>query len=801
MLKNYLKVAVRSLLKNKSFSIINVFGLAISMSVCIVVIMLIADQVSYDRYNSKADKIYRINTERDDTNDLINIFATAPLPLADKLQSEYSSVKNAVRIRRGFGNSWIGIGDDVNIPIGGFFVDPSFLDVFEYELEYGNPEVALSTPNSVVLTKKAAEKLFDVENPVGEFIKVGELGEYKVTGVLRPLSGKSHIVFEALASMSSVTNLEADSTLSSTLNEWKNSTSGWVYLELNEKSTSSQVEQEIAEINKEIYANMEDRNYRFYLQGITAITPGPLLGNQIGPGLPYVFVYFLAGLALIIMLSACFNYTNLTIARSLTRAKEIGIRKVSGAFKRQIFSQFIWEAIVISLAALFFSFVFLIGLKPAFENLQFASLLNWKLDSTPMAYVASLVFSIAVGLSAGLFPAIMLSSFKPISVLGGLSNVKLFSKTGLRKALIVAQFTLSLVFIISTTLVYQQLDYMLGANYGFNKENILNVRLNNAPFESLKTELDNYSSVKNVAISSHIPASGITYNADTKLDLNNEESIDLAYFAVDEGYIENMGLTLLAGKNFEPQSQENAEKYVILNNTAIDEFDLISPKDAIGELIYVDDSIALQIIGIVADYNHQTMMSTIAPMALRYFPERFSLIQVAYSTGSRNQAMADVKTAWDKINPTYKLDIKDFDEELKSFYQLTFGDLVSVVGFIAFIAIIVSCLGLLGMATYTTETRLKEVCIRKVLGAPNDRIAVLLSKGFLVLLLVAVVLAVPLSYFLNSLWLNNIAYRVEISPVTILSSTLIILILGVLTIGSQVMKAAIANPVENLKMD
>ncbi|MEM9390619.1 MAG: ABC transporter permease [Bacteroidota bacterium] len=760
-----------------------------------------ADQASYDRYNSKIERVFRINTERDDTNDFINLFATSPLPLADKLLNEYASVKNAVRIRRGFGNSWINIENDVNIPIGGFFVDPSFLQVFEYELEYGNPEVALSAPNSVVLTKQAAEKLFDIENPVGEFIKVGELGEYQVTGVLKPLSGKFHIVFEALASMSSVTALEADSALSPALSEWKNSTSGWVYLELNEKAKPDQLEREMSEINKEVYADMEDRNYRFYIQNITAITPGPLLGNQIGPGLPYMFVYFLAGLALIIMLSACFNYTNLTIARSLTRAKEIGIRKVSGAFKRQIFSQFIWEAVVISIVALVFSFIFLIGLKPAFENLQFASLLNWKLDSTPMAYVACLVFSITVGLSAGLFPAIMLSSFKPISVLGGLSNVKLFSKTGLRKALIVAQFTLSLIFIISTTLVYQQLDYMLGANYGFNKENILNVRLNNALFESLKTELAQHSSVKSVAISSHIPASGATYGTDTKLDLSDEESIDLAYFSVDEGYIENMGLTLLAGRNFDAQSLEDAEKYVILNNTAIDEFNLVSPKDAIGEQIYVDDSVALQIIGVVADYNHQTMMSTIAPMALRYLPERFSIVQVAYGSGNRDQAMADVKAAWDKINPAYKLDIKDFDEELKSFYQLTFGDLVSVVGFIAFIAIVVSCLGLLGMATYTTETRLKEVCIRKVLGAPNDRIAILLSKGFLLLLIIAVFLAVPLSYFLNSLWLDNIAYRVEISPLTVLSSTLVILVLGALTIGSQVIKAAIVNPVENLKME
>lgn len=801
MLKNYLKVAVRSLLKNRTFSVINVFGLALSMSVCIVVIMLIADQLSYDQYNNKSENIYRINTERDDTDDFVNLFATSPLPLAEKLLNEYSSVKDAVRIRRGFGNGWINIENDVNVPIGGFFADPNFLDLFQYELQYGNAETALLKPNSVVLTKKAAEKLFDIENPLGEMITVGELGEYRVTGVLKPLPGKSHIVFEALASMSSVNTLEADTTLSPALNEWRNSTSGWVYVEVNEGSTTEQVTADLAEINQEMYAEMDDRNYQFRLQNITAITPGPLIGNQIGPGLPYMFVYFLAGLALIIMISACFNYTNLTIARSLTRAKEIGIRKVSGAFRRQVFVQFMCEAVVISLAALLFSLVLLVGLKPAFENLQFASLLNWKLEATPLVYVSCVVFSISVGLFAGFFPALLLSSFKPIKVLGGMSDIKLFSKTGIRKVLIVAQFTLSLVFIISTILVYQQLHFMLEANYGFNKENIVNIRLNNTPYEQLKTELSKYSSIQTLALASHIPATGTTYQTDIKLDPQNEEEFNVAYFSVDEGYINNMRLELLAGRNFNFQSEGDMEKYVILNNTAVDKFDFISPRDAVGKQIYVDDTVGLEVIGVVADYNHQSMISSMAPMALRYQPERFNIVQVGYADGNDDQAIKDIKKAWTFVNPGYKIDYKGFEEELKGFYQLTFGDLVNVVGFIAFIAIVISCLGLLGMATFTTETRMKEVSIRKVLGAPIQSIVLILSKGFLFLLTIAVMMAVPISYFLNSLWLDTIAYRVSISPFTIMISTLVILILGAMTIGSQTIKAAFSNPAESLKMD
>ena len=800
MFLNYLKVGLRSLLKNKTFSFINILGLATSMSVCIIIIMLVADQMSYDSHNSKRENIYRINTERHNTDDFVNLFATSPLPLAEKLTQEYASVKKATRIRKGFGNSWIGIGDDVNIPIGGFFVDNNFLDMFEYQLEYGNPETALTAPNSVVLTKQAAEKLYELENPVGEIIKVGELGEYTVTGVMKATSAKSHIKFEALASISTLKVLEADSTMSPALNSWKSSTRGWVYIELNDDTTPGTVKSDLARINEEIYADMEDISYRFHLQNISDITPGPLLGNQIGPGLPNVFIYFLVGLALIIMLSACFNYTNLTIARSLTRAKEIGIRKVSGAYKYQIFSQFMSEAVIISVLALVISLLLLVVLEPAFHQLNFATLLQWDLNSSPVVYIICIVFSVFVGLIAGLFPALLLSSFEPIKVLNSLSGIKLFSKIGMRKALLVLQFTMSLIFIISTSLVYKQLNYMVNADYGFNKENIINVPLNDTNHELLKSELSKFSTIENIALASHVPAAGTTYGVGIKVNPQDED-IDLSYFAVDEDYISNLELNLIAGRNFKNSTGTEQERQIIINNKTTIDLALGTAQEAIGQTLIIDDSIQMEVIGVVTDYNHQTMMQEIAPMALRYLPDQFNHLQVKYGSGKRETALLDIKKAWQTVNPEKKIDYRDFDEAVSEFYDIIFGDLVSIVGLFSVIAIMIACLGLLGMATFTTETRLKEVSIRKVLGANEGNIIVLLSKSFMILLGIAIVIALPVSYFLNNLWLDAIAYRIDMSFSTIAISTLLLLVLGAITIGSQTMKAATLNPAETLKME
>lgn len=806
MWRNYFLVAIRNLKRHRFFSFINIFGLAISMSVCLGIIMLVADQLTYDRYNTKRERIFRINTRytNADGSAAGNDYSTSPQPLAETLLKDYTGIEKAVRIRRGFGNPWIEFEQDVSIPLAGFFADPEMLDVFEYELKYGDPRTALKEPFSVVVTEKAAEKLFKQENPVGEVIKVGDLGEYKVTGVIKENDQKSHIVFEALASYSTINSLAATGVLSSIDMDWGDWTSGWVYILLEEGKSEREIANHLNAISRkerpQRFSAGDDHRYQFFLQNLTAITPGPFINNPIGPFMPRVFVYFFGGLALIVMLTSCFNYTNLSIARSLTRAREIGVRKVNGAHRFQIFFQFLSESVLLAFFSLGAALLLLFLVKPFLLNLKFAQVLKWDLEGNVYVYLVFGLFTLIAGMMAGLFPSIVLSRFQPVKVLKNAGSMKIFSRMGLRKSLLVVQFTLSLVFILSVIVLYNQLNLFVKADYGFELASKINVRLNRTALEPLKHELLQQRNIVSVAPASHIPAAGTSYGDGFKVNLHDADGgVSMNYFYVDASYLENLNLELIAGENFKTNAGETSKTQMIINEEAVRKFQFKSPHDALGAYIYAEyDSSRFEVIGVVKDYNHQVLIQRIGPMALRYDPSRFNLVQVKYS-GSYEEAAKSVEQAWAKVNPTQKLDYKSFEEEVKIFYNTVFSDFVSVVGVIALLAIVIACLGLLGMATYTTETRLKEISIRKVLGSSSEALVYLVSKSFIKLLVVAIVIAVPLAWFINNMWLELIAYRTPFSWTVIAIGVGTVVLLGVLTIGSQTVKAAFTNPVNSLK--
>lgn len=807
MIRNYFLVALRNLRKHKFFSAINIVGLAISMSICLGIIMLVADQISYDRYNVNRDRIFRVTTKYLNTDGVPtgNDYSTSPLPLAPTLKNEFTGVEKAARIRRGFGNGWIEFERDYSIPVAGFFADPEVLDIFQYDLKHGDPATALTEPYSVVLTEKAAEKLFRDGNPVGQIIKVGKLGDYRVTGVIRDHGEKSHIVFEALASFSSLKSLEEKGVFEKGHLEWGNFTSGWVYLMLNEGGDIASIQSHLDKIAKEHrphkYLGTEDRSYRFSLQNLCAITPGPFINNPIGPFMPRLFVYFFGGLALIVMLTSCFNYTNLSIARSLTRAKEIGVRKVNGASRFHIFFQFLAESIVLSFLALLLSFILLLVVKPFLMNLKFAQILRWDLEANYFVYGIFFLFSVAVGVFAGFFPSVVLSRFEPIKVLRKAGGIKLFSRLSLRKALLIGQFALSLVFIISVILLYNQLNLFVKADHGFDMSDKYVVKLNSTSLAPLQQELNSHSYIINTSAASHIPATGMTFGQAFKRDLADTEVTVIDYFNVDENYLDNMSIDLVAGKNFDAAAGESNKRFLVVNEQAVKKLNFGNPHDAVDKLIYnADDSAQYQIIGVVKNYNHKVLIQEVAPMALKYDPDGFSIVQVKYS-GPPDAAAEVIESAWAKVNPNQKIDYKPFDEEVKGFYKTVFSDLVSIVGVISFMAIAISCLGLLGMATYTTETRRKEISIRKVLGSSDGSLIILLSRSFLILLLIAILIAVPVAWFLNNLWLDLIAYKTALSAGVIFSGVGVLLLLGMVTIGSQTLKAAFSNPVTALKND
>ena len=808
MLINYLKTAFRSLKRHQFFSAINIFGLAIAMSICMVMIMLVADQMSYDRYNTNASHIYRVTSiDVDHTGNVVKDNpwnAASSMPLGPELVENYSGVEDAVRFRRGFGNGWLEFeNQNVNLPLAGFFADANALEFFQYELQHGDPATALKDPFTVVLTRRAANKLFKQENPVGQTIKVGDQGLYTVTGVMKETDKKSHIVFEGLASMASVKSLEESGKLGAISDKWSMYWESWTYIRAEEGKSTQDIQQQLDKVYDQHIAMTKEGVYKmkFGLQPLLRITPGEVMNNSIGPQLPWEFIYFLGGLALVILLTSCFNFTNLSIARSLTRAREIGVRKVAGAARWQIFMQFISESVVVSTLALVLAIVLLIGLKPLMLQLNFARMFHWDLHTGTVVYAIFLVFAVAVGILAGLFPAVVLSGFQPVKVLKNLGTMKLFSRMGMRKALLVSQFTLSLFFIITVIVIYKQMNLFMTQEHGFNMKNNIMVKLNNTSYQNLKTELQKHNNITSIAAASHVPAAGTSYGAAVKRKMDDPGPVDFDYFLVDDDYGDNMELNLLAGEFFSTEKGTATKDFVIINEASLKDLNFETAHDAVGEpIIFLNDTTSKKILGVVANYNHRDLTRGIEPMLLVYDPKASNVMQVAY-LGTYDNAAHSIEKAWATINPEMKVDYSAVESEINKFYDLVFGDLIKVLSFISFLAIAISCLGLLGMATYATETRMKEISIRKVLGSSGASLVLLLSRGFIGILGLSVLIGIPLAWFFNNFWLELIAYHTSIGPGVIGIAVLVLLFFGVVTVGSQTIRATFVKPVDNLKSE
>jgi putative ABC transport system permease protein len=456
---------------------------------------------------------------------------------------------------------------------------------------------------------------------------------------------------------------------------------------------------------------------------------------------------------------------------------------------------------LVALIALVIALGLMVVLKPMILQLSFARIFHWDFQAGYIVFGIFLLFAVLVGILAGLFPAVVLSGFQPVNVLKNLNNMKLFSRMGIRKVLLVSQFTLSLFFILTLIVMHNQLTLFVTHDLGFKMNNNILIRLNNTSHQALKTELLKYNNITSVSGASHVPAAGNSYGQGCKRKLDDTEWINVGYFQVDEDYLENMEVKLLAGKFFEAERGESNKNFIVINQQAARQLQFKTDPDAINqEIILEQDSSRRTIIGVVKDYNHRDLFRAISPMALMYEPERFTLLQVAY-VGTQEDAVASIEKAWSFVNPDLKIDYNEIESEVTRLYEIFFGDIVKVLGFVSLLAILISCLGLLGMATYSTETRIKEISIRKILGSSSTALVLLLSKGFLTILGLAIALGVTAAYFINNIWLDMIAYHTSLDFGAIAIGVFILILFGVLTIGSQTIRATFVKPVENLKSE
>jgi putative ABC transport system permease protein len=561
----------------------------------------------------------------------------------------------------------------------------------------------------------------------------------------------------------------------------------------------------LTRISETQFEEYENYQLTFKAQALSEITPGKFLNNPMSFRMPIEGYYFLSFLALIVIISACFNYTNLSVARALTRAKEIGVRKINGARRIQIFLQFTIEAILISLFALVHSVAILQLLKQGFSGLWINKYLAISMNENALVLLLFIFFSVFVGFIAGFLPSMYLSSFRPLNVMkkeiSGITKKKgsfIFSRPGLGKTLVVAQFVFSLILIITTTLLFSQMNHLMKAEYGFNKDNIVNIQLQGNDYRVLANELSAYSEIRQISASSLVPATGFSDGG--KLKTNDDaDSAGVFYIGADHNFIENLELDLLYGNNLPVDVSLNSGNFIVVNEATAKKFGYESVQEIIGEVFFLsnkDDMV--EVVGVVRDFHCDLFLEDIGPLAIHYNPEGFRYLNVRISGNNLKETLDFMESKWKEIDKIHAYEYKFFDEQLANTHAI-FGDIISIVGFIAILAVSIACLGLLGMATYSAETRLKEIGIRKVMGASVNSILLLLSKGFVILLGIAILIGVPLAYFINNLWLQIFAYKVNFGFSIFGISILLMLILGLLTVGSQTLRAALASPSNTLR--
>ena len=795
MIGSYLKTTRRNMVRNKLFSFINIFGLSVSMSVGLLVIAFATDVMHYDDFHEKKDRIYRVSSldfrKGQPTMDL----ASTSVLAGKEIAASVSGVETLSLMRAGWGYEATAGGGLV--PLSWLWADQNFFRIFSFTLLEGNPATALKDPYAVVITQKAATKLFGTERAMGKPVRIGA-EEYIVTGVLRDVPKLSHLRFEVLGSFATVelTRNKVEENFMS----WENPYMNFVYVLLNKDAGVASVQAGLDRLSAAHNAPLEDRRITLALQPLKKIVISTYQGNPLGPGMPVKVVWMLGGLAFVVIISACFNYTNLSIARALRRSREVGIRKVVGANRRQVVIQFVMEAVVIAVLALGFSLILFFFLRRQFVLLDpyLDNLLSLELSADLILYF--LIFALSTGIVAGVVPALLFSRIQAVHALKDLSGLRFLRGVNLRKSLIVVQYVFSLVFITATVIGYNQYKSFLTRDLGFATKNILNIKLTYSDGARFADELRKLPAVTDVSRSYMVTNLGnispvrVKYK-DPQLVVNMQENL------VDEHYLPVHGHRLIAGRSFhwKPDSARGSE--ILVNEELLKRFNMApgNPMKALGEELILDD-VRATIVGVLKDFHYGTASDKIEPTILRYQPRTYyNYVNVKIDTKDLPAAMASIEALWRTEDRLHPMNARFYDDQIGEAYAL-YAIMVRIIGALAFLAICIASLGLFGMVVFITETKLKEISIRKVLGATEGNLVVLLSRGFLLLLVVAAVIALPATYlFFDKIVLVNIVYHAPIGWMDMSLGLIGVLVIAALMIGSHTLKVARANPATTLK--
>jgi putative ABC transport system permease protein len=808
MIRNYLKTALRNLWKNKGFSAINIIGLAIGLATCLLILIYVMDELSYDRYNKNADRIYRLDTEIKFGGTHF-VLASGPAAAGPAMLKDFPEVEKEVRLRQ-VGGFLIRKGSQNIREDAVLYADSTIFDVFTLPLVDGDPRTALQDAHTIVLSAKMARKYFDAVDVVGKTLLINDSIPYKVTGVMRDIPTQSHFHADFVVSLSESEDAKrADQWMSNNYNTYVLLREG-VNSRAFEGKLQGMIMKYIAPILQSAINLSLDQFYKggnkyaFTLTPLTAIhlhsnKTAELEGNG---SLQYVYIF--SAIAIFILLIACVNFMNLSTARSANRAKEVGIRKVLGSLRGSLIQQFIVESVLVSFISMLLALGIAWLLLPVFDQLA-AKQMSIGLFSRPLLAPGLLVLVVVVGLLAGSYPAFFLSAFQPIAVLKG--NVSRGFKTGwLRNSLVVFQFAISIFLIVGTGVVYRQLAYIRSRSIGFNREQVLVIQNTSALGDGVtayKNKLANLPGVEGVTMTGYLPTAG-NRNDDAFFlspDFDIKKGLSMQEWSIDEHYIPVLGMNIADGRNFSKDFPTDSTG-IIINEAVVRLAGLTHP---IGTKFYTLDDIKTKrlltyhVVGVVKDFNFNSLREVVSPLAF-FLRRDNNSIALRVSTDHVERLVVQVEDNWRKMAPGQPFSYSFMDDDFNSLYrseQRMGGISLSF----SLLAIFIACLGLFGLAAYAAEQRMREIGIRKVLGASVTGIITMLSKDFLVLVLIAALIAFPLSWWAMYRWLQDYAYRIGIGWGVFALAGALAVGIALLSVGLQALRSALANPVKSLRAE
>jgi len=800
MFKNYLKIAIRNLVNQKAYSAINIFGLAIGLSACILVGLFIRQEFEYEKHFEGYKNIYRIEAEVTKPSGL-SYFAETPGNVKTTLEGKFPEIENISRIF--FSDQDLVVYENKRFYEDEIiYADSTFFEIFNHEVVSGNIRDFVSKVNSIVITEKVCEKYFKVRNPIGQIIKLNNKQDFEVVAVVKNPRVESHFTFDFVATYRSL----YDTPAGMFIEQWGATFGNYTYLMASDGADIKRMEEKFTnEIIKHLDLS-KGIKFGYLLQPIEDIHLRSSKEDEINPNSSITYILILSAIAFFILLLACINFINLTTARAVKRAKEIGIRKVLGAFKHQLIKQFLGESIIVSYLALLVSLVLVELARTAFNNLIGAPVSSDYLSEVSTVLII-LTATTLIGLFAGLYPSFILTYFQPVEVLKGGNRSTGGTKSAniLRKGLVLFQFTISITLIVMTLMLNRQVDFMRSFDMGFEKEHTIIMETPERmrdQYEAIKQELNSINGVSESSACLGVPvySSGYRTNLNTKGEALGED-IPISVKMIDDDYQKIFNIKLIAGRMLSELTSADFTTVTVVNEALVKKLGYSDPNDVIGKSYRMGlNGYTVEIVGVVENFHYRSLREEVTPLIFMKWRGLFQELAVKISPNNVSETIDKIGEVWSKFYPEYPFLFTFLDDKINELYKAEERSF-NVITTFSLLAIFIACLGLLGLTYFTAEQRRKEIGVRKVMGATVVSLVGTVTSEFMKLILVSNLIAWPLSIYMVNRWLESFAYRTDIEPFVFIKAAVIAVLIAFVTIGYTVLKSAMANPVKSLRYE